>query len=116
MAPDDTCHSNSEQILVEPSRLHDGRQMPSLVLKQLEIGYRVAVHEEQVGDGTGLDDAEPTRHADDLGADEGRRANGVQRAHHFGAQQKLPRLLLLQLTQEVTAEADLDARLAANLE
>src|SRR6185312_8076229 len=88
---------SGQQIFVEAAPLHDGRKVPSLVLEEAQIGKRIAVHEKQISDGARLDDPQPTLHADDLRADEGRRAEYFERLHHLGAQQELPRLLVLEL-------------------
>src|SRR6185312_7494117 len=107
---------SSQQILVESPGLHDGREVPSLMLQQVEVGYRIAVHEKKIGDGAGLDDPEASRHPDDLGADDRCRADDLERSQHLGAQQEFPRLLFLQLPQQIAAEANLDARLATDLQ
>src|SRR5471032_2737268 len=100
-----------QRILMKLAGLHDHRQVAALLEEELELLEGIAVDHDQVGIGTRLDDAELALLAQNLRADDGRLADDLERLQHLGAKHELAALLDLELTQEVTAEAHLHARL-----
>src|SRR5919106_1136298 len=77
---------------------------------------RVAVDDQQVGPGARGDLAELALLAEDLRVDDGRRAEDLLRPHRLPPDEEFPAVVVLQLPEEVAAEADLDAGPAAELE
>src|SRR5262245_31107954 len=58
----------AEGVLVEPPGLQDDRQVSSLVLEHGHVGQRIAVHDQQVGQGARGNDAQLADATEDLGA------------------------------------------------
>src|ERR1700722_14645940 len=68
-----------QRILVELAGLHDHRQMGALIEEQLELLQRIAVDEDEIGEGARLHDAELALLAQNLDAHEGRLRDDLQR-------------------------------------
>jgi hypothetical protein len=96
--------------------LHDDRKVLALSREQFQILERVAVDDEQIGEGARLQAADLALHAGDLGADRGRGADDLGRRQHLRAQRKLLRLRHLQLAEQVGAVGDRDAVTLADFE
>jgi len=96
-------------LLNKLAAFDDSSEVSAVALKQAKIPIRIAVDDQQVGKGIRDDLAEPTGLPDDLGIDERRRPNDFLRIHNLGANEKLAAVIVLKLSQEVTAKADLDA-------
>src|SRR5262245_10875415 len=86
--------------------------MRSLVLQQLQILERIAVDSQEIGAGTGDQLAQAPLPLEDPGVDPGRRADDLARRFPIPfvvPDQEFAALLLVQLAEQVGAEADLDA-------
>src|SRR3546814_3752102 len=88
--------SGGQAVLVESAALDDRREVPALALQQGDVIQRVVVDHDQIGPGARLDDAELAGPPHHLGADQGRRADDLQRRYHLGADRELPALLVEQ--------------------
>ena len=60
--------------------------MRTLVLEQLKPGHRITIDDDEIGQRARLDDAKLALHAQDLGADERRLADDLNRPQHLAAQ------------------------------
>ena len=96
-------------LLNKLAAFDDSSEVSAVALKQAKIPIRIAVDDQQVGKGIRDDLAEPTGLPDDLGIDERRRPDDFLRTHNLGANEKLAAVIVLKLSQEVTAKAYLDA-------
>src|SRR5262249_18467130 len=92
-----------QPVLVEAPALHDDAEIFALLLQNAEVLERVAVDDEEIGKGTGLEAAELAHLAHDLRPDQRGGADDLDRPLHLRADDELARLLGLQLPQEVGA-------------
>ena len=104
----------SQCLFNKVAAFDDSSEVSAVALKQAKIPIRIAVDDQQIGKGARDNLAEPTRLPDDLGIGERRRPDDFLRAHNLGANEKLAAVIVLKLPQEVSAKADLDARIARN--
>jgi len=102
----------SQRLLNKLAAFDDRGGVNAVALKQAKISIRIAVDDQQIGKGARDNLAEHTRLPDDLGIGERRRPDNFLRAHHLGANEKLAAVIVLKLSQEVTAKPDLDTRSA----
>src|ERR1700738_1893334 len=102
--------SRSQRVLVELAALHDNRQMRPLLGEDRDIPQRVAVDDEEIGEGAGGDDAELALALQQPRLDQRDGGDDLGRRQRLGADQELARLVDLELAEKVAAEADLDAR------
>src|SRR5882672_1728390 len=68
-----------QPVLVQDTRLHDHGEMFALIAKQRKVFQRIAVDDDGVRKSAGLQCTHLAGHAQDLGADRGRRANDLDR-------------------------------------
>src|SRR5262249_29118002 len=59
----------AQAVLVKTAALHDGGQVPALLLEQAEVAERVAVDDEEIGEGAGGNHAELAFLAEQPGGD-----------------------------------------------
>src|ERR1051325_8112594 len=83
-----TCWSIRLALLIQPvlmqdSCLHDQREMFALIAKQRKVFQRIAVAQDDVGEGTCLQRTHFARHAQHVGADRGRRTDDLDRRDHL---------------------------------
>src|SRR5262245_4850758 len=105
-----------QPVLMKASALHDGGEILALLLQHAEIAQRIALDDQKVGEGAGLETAELAHLAHDLGADQGGGADDLDRLLHLRTDDKLARLLALQLPQQVGAVGHRYASALADLE
>ena len=78
-----------------------------------EVGQRVTVDQQQVGGGTGSDDAELARPAEQLGVDARRGSQHIERGLHLGPQQQLLGLRRVGLAEETRTPASTEIWIAS---
>src|SRR5258707_15289593 len=105
-----------EPLFAQDSGLHDQVEMFALIAKQRKVFQRIAVDEDGVGKGTWLQCTHLARHAQDLGADHGRRADDLDRRDDLLADGEFLRLVPMQLAQEIAAVGDRNAVALADLQ
>src|SRR5215471_116890 len=96
----------SQAMLVKYATLHDGGQVRALVLEQLEVVERVAVHQKEVGEGPRGNHPELALLAEQSRRNRGCRLDDLEGLHHLTADQELAALLVLQLSEEIAAVCD----------
>jgi len=99
----------SQCLFNKVAAFDDRSEVSAVALKQVEIPTRIAVYDQQIGKGALDDLADLAGLSDDLGIDERRRPDDFLRTHNVRANEKLAAVIVLKLSQEVTAKADLDA-------
>ena len=99
----------SQRLFNKVAAFDDRSEVCAVVLKQVKIPKWIAVDDQHIGKGARADLAEPAGLSDDLGIDERRRPDDFLRTHNVRANEKLAAVIVLKLSQEVTAKADLDA-------
>src|SRR3979411_2558795 len=105
-----------QSVLVQATGLHDQGEMFALIAKQRKVFQRIAVAHDGVRKGPCLQCTHPARHAQDLGADRGRRADDLDGRDDLLADGELLRMVPMQLAQQIAAIGDWNAVALAYLE
>src|SRR5687768_687692 len=108
--------SPSQRVLVEPTPLHDRRDARTVVLEHAEITGGIAIDDQKVGECSGDDLAELAGLTHDLGVDERGRADDLDRAHDLRPDEEFATVVVLQLAEQVAAEADRNTGGASDLD
>src|SRR3954464_8189218 len=88
---------------METAALHDHAEVTALVLKHREVLQRIAVDQDEVGEGAGLERPELAFLAQHLGPDRRRRADDLDWRNRLPAQHELAALINLERAEEIAA-------------
>src|SRR5438477_4341253 len=92
-----------QAVLVEAAGLQNHRQVLALAGQQFDILDRIAVDDEDIGEGARLHHAELAGHTQNFGAYERGLANDLDRRQNLAAEQEFAALVDLQLAEKIAA-------------